>query len=103
MKRGGHEEGWPTILEEWPGDPMGWLCFPKGWPEGCGVAKGVELELGSVLELGQIDFPIPRGWGGGWPQFSKGWPTKVKGVAGVAKGVACRPPPPPLRSQLFST
>ena len=49
---------------------------------GMGVAKGVEL--GSVSELGQIDFPIPFLGGGGWPQFSKGWPTKVKGVAGVA-------------------
>ena len=41
----------------------------------------MELGIGSVLELGQIDFPIPflGGGAGGWPQFSKGWPTKVKG------------------------
>ena len=29
-----------------------------------GVAKGVELGLGSVLELRQIDFPIPFLGGG---------------------------------------
>ena len=78
-----------------------------------GVAKGVEL--GSVLELGHVvrvsvgvranrfSHSIPRGWGGGLPQFSKGWPTKVKGWP---RGVACRPPqspPPPHRSQIFFT
>ena len=54
---------------------MGWLHFPKGWPEGWGVARGVDLGLGSVLELGQINFPIPFLGGGQW-------------VATIFKGVA---------------
>ena len=62
------------------------------------ITQPIELGLGSVLELGQINFPISflgggvGGWPREWPQFSK-WSTKVKWVV-------CRPP---HRSQLFST